>query len=63
MITVAVRPRPRIIQGDLSDYEFDLVRQWLEMYQAILIDYWNGVIEYTEDVLAALQPISNKPQN
>ena len=62
MITVAVRPVARIVQGRVSGQEFDLVRQWIELNEPVLVDYWNGVIEYTEDVLAALRPITEKPQ-
>jgi hypothetical protein len=61
LITVAVRPAPRVVQGHVSGPEFDLVRQWIELNEPVLVDYWNGVIEYTEDVLAALRPISGKP--
>jgi hypothetical protein len=63
MITVAVRPVPRIVQGRMSGQEFELVRRWIELNEPILIDYWNGVIEYTEDVLAALRPITDQPEN
>jgi hypothetical protein len=61
LITVAVRPVPRVVQGHVSGPEFSLVRQWIELNEPILVDYWNGAIEYTEDVLAALQPIADKP--
>jgi hypothetical protein len=61
MITVAVRPAPRIVQGRMNRQELDLVRRWIELNEAVLVDYWNGVIEYTEDVLDILQPIADKP--
>jgi hypothetical protein len=57
MITVAVRPTPRIIRGEMAAREFDLVKRWIALNQNALVDYWNGVIEYTEDALAALRPI------
>jgi hypothetical protein len=63
MITVAVRPVPRIVQGRMSGPEFDLVRQWIELNEPVLVDYWNGVIEYTEDVLAALRPVIAQSKN
>jgi hypothetical protein len=58
MITVAVRPQPRIVRGKLSAYEFDLLRQWIDLNRDVLIDYWDGTIAYTEDALAAITPIS-----
>jgi hypothetical protein len=57
MITVAVRPMPRIIQGKMNTHELDLVRQWIELNMQVLVDYWNGDIEYTEDALHSIKPI------
>ncbi len=57
MITVAVRPAPRVVRGRVSAHEFELVRKWLELNADVLIDYWNGVIEYTEDVIDALKKL------
>jgi hypothetical protein len=57
MITVALRPAPRVIRGRLSGQEFDLVKRWLDLNSSVLVDYWNDVIEYTEDVMDALKPL------
>jgi len=59
MITVAVRPRPRIIRGSISAQEFELVRRWIELNMNVLVDYWTGDIEYTEDALAAIKPVGD----
>jgi hypothetical protein len=59
MLTVAVRPAPRLIRGTMNREEFDLVKRWIELNQNVLIDYWNGDIEYTEDVLAAITPLDH----
>jgi hypothetical protein len=59
MLTVAVRPAPRVIRGAMNAAEFGLVRRWIELNLDVLIDYWNGDIEYTEDALNALQPVSD----
>jgi hypothetical protein len=61
MITIALRPTPRLIRGRMSAREFDLVRQWLQLNRDVLVDYWNGAIEYTEDVLDAIRPITDQP--
>jgi len=29
------------------------------MNAQVIIDYWNGIIEYTEDVMNALRPIGD----
>lgn len=57
MITVAVRPAPRVIRGRLGGREFDLVRQWIELNRDVLVRYWNGAIEYTEDMMDAIKPL------
>jgi hypothetical protein len=57
MLTIAVRHVPRRVRGSMSAAEFDLVSRWIELNRDVLIDYWNGDIEYTEDAIAALKPI------
>lgn len=57
MLTVAVRPAPRVIRGDMNSLEFTLVCQWIELNRKVLIDYWDGTIEYTEDALNAIKPV------
>ncbi len=62
MITVAVQPTPRILRGKLTAREFDLVRRWIALNEDVLVDYWNGMIGYTEDALSALRPLSDPHQ-
>jgi hypothetical protein len=57
MLTVAVRPAPRLIRGAMNSREFDLVRRWVELNQNVLVDYRDGVVEYTEDALNAIRPV------
>jgi hypothetical protein len=57
MITVAVHPAPRVIRGSINTREFDLVSKWLELNRDVLVAYWNGDIEYTEEVMDALKPL------
>ena len=60
MLTVALRPRPRLIRGEMNASEFDLVCRWIELNRNVLIDYWNGDIEYTEDALAPIKPLTGR---
>lgn len=60
MLTVAVRPAPRLIRGAMNSREFDLVRRWVELNRDVLVDYWDGVIEYTEDALNAIRPVGER---
>ena len=57
MATVALRPDVRVIRGSLDAADLALLRQWIELNRDVLLQYWEGLIEYTEDALAALQPI------
>ena len=59
MYTVALRPAPRLIRGRLNTQDFDLVRRWIELNMDVLVDYWNGDIEYTEDALDAIRPLGD----
>jgi hypothetical protein len=57
MVTVAVRPRVRIIRGRLDPEDLARLAEWIELNRAVLVDYWNGEIEYTENAIAALHPL------
>jgi hypothetical protein len=61
MVTVALRPSVRVVRGRLDPHDLALLRQWIDLNEQILIDYWNGVIGYTEDALNALKPIEAAP--
>jgi hypothetical protein len=55
--TVAIRPDVRLIAGTVSGRDLALIRQWVALNYDVLIRYWDGDIEYTEDALALLRPI------
>jgi hypothetical protein len=59
MLTIAVRPSPRLVRGKMTSHEFDLVRRWIELNRNILVEYWDGIIEYTEDALNAIKSIDD----
>jgi hypothetical protein len=61
MVTVALRPSVRVVRGRLDPHDFALLRLWIDINEQVLIDYWNGVIGYTEDALNALRPIEAAP--
>jgi hypothetical protein len=58
--TVAIRPDVRVIAGTVSGRDLALIRQWVALNYDVLIRYWDGDIEYTEDALALLRPIAIK---
>lgn len=57
MMTVAVRPAVRVIRGRLDAADLALLRRWVELNREVLVRYWEGDIEYTEDAIAALRPV------
>src|SRR3954468_24372555 len=50
-ITVTIRPTVQVIGGHLPANELELLRRWIELNRDVLIQFWDGEIEYTEDVL------------
>jgi hypothetical protein len=52
--TVAVRPAPRLIAGQLSAADMQVVFAWLRLNEAALADYWDGRI-YTDELFQRLQ--------
>jgi hypothetical protein len=61
MITVAVRSAVRVVRGKLDPRDLDLLADWIDLNKDVLIDYWNGVIEYTEDAINAIKPLRGAP--
>src|SRR5260370_34319335 len=57
--TVAVRPTPRLIAGQLSAADMQAVREWIQLNEAAPVDYWDGRI-YPEQLIQRLQraPVS-----
>jgi hypothetical protein len=58
MVTVAIWPSVRVIRGKLDPSDLTQLSRWIDLNQEVLIKYWEGVIEYTEDALTALRPVS-----
>jgi hypothetical protein len=57
MATVAIRPEVCIIEGFLNPTDIQLLRQWIELNQEVLIRFWDGDIAYTDEVLEQLRSI------
>jgi hypothetical protein len=60
MATVAVRPKPRVIRGVVDPDDLARLAGWIELNRDVLVDYWNGTIEYTEDAISALKPLPSR---
>ncbi len=47
--SVAVRPQPdEIVPGSLLAADVALVSRWIDLNRDVIIDYWNGVIDFDE---------------
>jgi hypothetical protein len=57
-LKVAIRPTIRLMNGELDAHELALLTRWVDLNRDTLIKYWGGDIEYTEDVLCVLKPIT-----
>ena len=58
LLSVAIRPGVHVVGGGtMSAHDLTLLEKWVELNRDVIIKYWYGDIEYTEDALAALKPI------
>ena len=57
MVSVAIRPDVHVVSGKLTRHELALLEKWVEANRDVVIRYWDGDIEYTEDAIAALRPL------
>jgi hypothetical protein len=60
-VSVALRPHVHVVTPQpafrLNAKELDLIQQWFALNRRTLLDFWDGRIQYTEQALAALQPL------
>ena len=57
MATVAVRPAPRLVAGQLSAADLQAVSEWIRLNEAPLIAYWDCQID-TAELIQRLRPLS-----
>lgn len=58
LISGALRPDVHVVGGHLSRQDVSLLREWVNLNRDVIIRYWEGDIEYTEDAIAELKPIA-----
>ena len=54
LATVAIRPAPRLIAGQLSAADFQAVSDWVRLNEAALVEYWDYQID-TAELMRRLQ--------
>ena len=57
LISVAIRPDVHVVSGSMSAHDLALLEKWIELNRDVIVKYWDGEIEYTEDAIAALKPV------
>ncbi len=57
MVSVAIRPNVRVIAGAMSSHDLSLLTRWIELNRDALVAYWQGDIEYTEDLFRVIVPL------
>ena len=58
LISVAIRPSVRVVGGGtMAANDLALLEKWIELNCDVIVKYWDGEIEYTEDAIAALKPV------
>lgn len=59
MVSVAIRPSVRVVEGSMSPSDLRLLTRWVELNRDVLVRYWEGDIEFTEDAIAAIRSIES----
>jgi len=58
IVWVGIRPDVHVLGGGkMSAHHLALLKKWVEVNYDVIVKYWDGEIEYTEDAIAALKPI------
>jgi len=56
MISVAIRPRVRVVDGKMDATDLAALTRWIELNHDVLLKYWEGEID-TKDALDAIRQI------
>ena len=58
MVSVAIRPDVHVVSGrTMSASNLALLKKWVDLNTDVIVKYWDGDIEFTEDAIAALKPL------
>jgi len=57
MVSVAIRPNIRVVEGKMTGSDLALLTQWIELNRDVLVRYWDGDID-TKDAIDALQRVN-----
>jgi hypothetical protein len=58
LMSVAIRPDVHVVSGGkMTAHDLALLKRWVGLNHDVIVRYWDGDIEYTEDAIAALKAI------
>jgi hypothetical protein len=57
MVSVGLRPEVHVVEGTLKAADLELLRQWVALNLDVLVRYWDGDIEFTDEAMDALRSI------
>ena len=57
MVSVDIRSDVHVVNGTMNAPDLALLTQWIELNRDVIIRFWDGDIEYTEDAISAIRPI------
>jgi hypothetical protein len=58
LTSIAIRPEVQVRDGvSLGAADLELLQKWIALNEDVILRYWRGEIEYTEDVIFALRAV------
>jgi hypothetical protein len=57
MVSVAIRPDVYVVEGEMKASDLALLGKWVDLNRDVLIRYWEGDIEFTEEAIESLRSI------
>ena len=50
-VKVAIRPDVRLVDGNISESDFDLLRRWIELNRSVIEGHRSGETPFSEDAI------------
>ena len=56
MKSVALRPEPHIVKGEMDPADFRLLSRWMKRNRGVILKYWDGTID-TRQMIEQIKPL------
>lgn len=57
MVSVAIRPDVRVVEGEMNAGDLALLKKWVELNHDVLVRHWDGDLYSSKDAIDAIRPI------